>query len=219
MERLRFDDVVTSPSNNGAGFAIVNNTIGNLRGRGVLCKSSNGVIAGNRIFNLKGWGIELAPEYIWVEADFVHNVLVADNVVNSYASGMWLGVDPSLWGTPSLYTNNYNVDFINNTIANCATTPMLITSATQVSVLNTTFKNVLCTQREMVNYDWQVEGAIVMAANVLDLTFSGNSIAKDARCRTPYGHYSQPVALVNATHVHGLAARAPVDSMLQKQTP
>ena len=38
MSRLQFDDVVSSPSNNGDGFAFINNTIGNLRGRGILCK-------------------------------------------------------------------------------------------------------------------------------------------------------------------------------------
>lgn len=38
MSRLQFDNVVSSPSNNGDGFAFVNNTIGNLRGRGMLCK-------------------------------------------------------------------------------------------------------------------------------------------------------------------------------------
>ncbi len=57
-----FDTIVTSPSNNGDGFAVLNNTIGNLRGRGVLAKSSNGVIAGNRMFNLKGFAVQAAPE-------------------------------------------------------------------------------------------------------------------------------------------------------------
>ncbi len=103
MNRLRMDDVVSSPSNNGNGFAFVNNTIGNLRGRGILCKSSNGVIAGNRMFNLKGFGIQMSPEHLWVESDFVNNVLVIDNTINSYGPGIWLGVDPSVrtqnpWG-------------------------------------------------------------------------------------------------------------------------
>ncbi len=63
------------------------------------------------------------------------------------------------WGTPGLYTNNYNVDFINNTIANCATTPFLLTSAAGITVTNTTFVNVLCTQSNTRNFgDWQVRG-------------------------------------------------------------
>lgn len=219
------DCVVSSPSNNGNGFAIVNNTIGNLRGRGALVKSSNGVIANNRFFNLKGWGIEMAPEYIWVEADFVHNVLVANNVINTYSMGIWLGIDPYIFGSPSLYTNNYNVDFVNNTIANTGSMPFLLTSAAQISIFNTTFVNVLCTQKDTVVYpDWQTRGAIIMVANVEDVTFSGNSILKDARCKTPYGNYSQPVTLVNATNVHGLTTRSPlstipITSMLQRDSP
>ncbi len=38
MNALQFDDVASSPSNRGDGFAFVNNTIGNLRGRGILSK-------------------------------------------------------------------------------------------------------------------------------------------------------------------------------------
>lgn len=62
MAAVGWDTLVTSPSNQGDGFAVINNTLGNLRGRGVLCKSSYGVIAGNRMFNLKGFGVQAAPE-------------------------------------------------------------------------------------------------------------------------------------------------------------
>ena len=37
------------------------------------------------------------------EADFVHNVLVANNVINSNGSGIWLGINPGSGGPP-LYT-------------------------------------------------------------------------------------------------------------------
>ncbi len=46
LNNVKFGNVVSCPSANGNGFAVVNNTIGNLRGRGILCKSSNGIIAG-----------------------------------------------------------------------------------------------------------------------------------------------------------------------------
>ena len=81
------------------------------RGRGALVKSSNGVIAGNRFFNLKGFAIQLAPENA-MESDFVHDILVADNTINSYGAGVWLGQDPMNWGAgASGFTNNYNVRF------------------------------------------------------------------------------------------------------------
>ncbi len=40
-------------------------------------KSSGGVIAGNRFFNLRGFGIQLAPENA-MESDFVHDILVTN---------------------------------------------------------------------------------------------------------------------------------------------
>ena len=94
FDEVQFDDVVSCPSANGNGFAILNNTVGNLRGRAALIKSSNGVVAGNTFFNLMNWAVEMAPEYRFSEADFVHGILFADNVINSNGSGIWLGIDP-----------------------------------------------------------------------------------------------------------------------------
>lgn len=125
------------------------------------------------------------------------------------------GVVPQAEGMPGMYTNNYNVDFINNTVANCATSPFLLTSAAGITVTNTTFVNVLCTQKDMRNYDWEVNGSIVMVANVKGVTFSGNSVITDARCKHPYGNYDHPVVLINATNVNGLVAKTSVDSLLQ----
>ena len=94
FDDVLFDDVVSCPSANGNGFAILNNTVGNLRGRAVLIKSSNGVVAGNTFFNLMNWAVEMAPEYRFSEADFVHGILFANNVINSNGSGIWIGIDP-----------------------------------------------------------------------------------------------------------------------------
>ena len=96
--------MLASPSANGNGFAILNNIVGNLRGRAMVIKSSEGVIAGNIMFNVMNFALELAPEWAWVEADFVHNVVVMDNVINTNSSGIWLGIDPSHWKTPPMST-------------------------------------------------------------------------------------------------------------------
>jgi hypothetical protein len=140
-------------------------------------------------------------------SDFVNNLVIRDNVINSYGPGMWLGVAPvQPSDPPSLFINNWNVAFVNNTLANCATTPMLLTSAANVSVVNTTFLDVLCTQEETTNFGpWQVPGALLMIANAENVTLSGNRAIRDARCVHAYGNYSQPVALVNATNVLGLS--------------
>ena len=104
FNNIKLDDILSCPSTDGSGFAVVNNTIGNLRGRGIICKSSNGVIADNTLFNLPVVALMLAPEQDWGEADFVHNLLVINNVINSNGSGIWLGSSPDIGGEPLKYT-------------------------------------------------------------------------------------------------------------------
>ena len=43
---------------------------------------------------------ELAPEWAWQEADFVRNVVVRDNVIDTNGTGIWLGIDPWHWKGP-----------------------------------------------------------------------------------------------------------------------
>lgn len=70
----------------------------------MIIKSSDGVIAGNTLFNLMYFAMELVPETQWQEADFVHNLVVEGNVINSNGSGIWLGIDPDHWHAPPVYT-------------------------------------------------------------------------------------------------------------------
>ena len=168
---------------------------------------------------MQGFGVEMAPEATWREADFVHNVLVLNNVINSYGPGIFLGMDTDLSGTPTLYTNNFNVDFINNRIQNCGLTPFLMTSSAQVRVINTSFVNVLCFDEDTTNYNWQVKGSLIFLANVDNITFSGNTATTNSGCRHMYGNYNQPVALVNATNIHGLTAAPKVDALLLRDRP
>ena len=206
MNDLAFDDVFSSPSNNGNGFAIVGNTVGNLAGRGALIKSSNGIVSDNIFFNLMGWGIQMAPEYWWAESDFVHNVLLLNNLINSNESGIWVGIDQA--GLPALpqYTNNYNVHIVGNTIVNSIHTPLTITSAAQIIVANNTFANVLCAGDDTASFPWETPNSIVTLANVEYVTFSGNAVTINSDCLAPVGNYTQPVSMVNATGIYGLAA-------------
>lgn len=104
FNNIKTGGVISCPSSDGYGFAIVNNTIGNLRGRGILCKASQGVIADNTLFNLPGMALQLTSEQEWGEADFVHNLLVSNNVINSNGSGIWLGSSPDINAEPLVYT-------------------------------------------------------------------------------------------------------------------
>ena len=85
-----------------------------------------------------------------------------------------------------MYANNYNVDFVNNTIANSDTTHFMLTSAARATVTNKTFLNVLCTTKNSQIFgEWVVAGALAMVVNVQDATFSANSAVNDAHCKAP----------------------------------
>ena len=71
--------VVSSLTRGGNGFILRNNILGHTRARGILIKASNGVIENNEVVGCELGGIVLAPELVWLEAGFSHNVLVQNN--------------------------------------------------------------------------------------------------------------------------------------------
>lgn len=73
--------VVSSLATGGDGFVVKNNSIGYNRARGILIKSSNGIISGNTIVGCELGGIVLSPELVWMEAGFSRNVLIQNNTV------------------------------------------------------------------------------------------------------------------------------------------
>ena len=73
--------VVSSLDMGGSGFVVKNNKMGYTRARGVLVKSSDGVISGNEIIGCELSGIILAPELYWMEAGFSRNVLIENNTI------------------------------------------------------------------------------------------------------------------------------------------
>ena len=93
LDHVRLYDLENSPSRSISGFAFVGNTVGTSAAGG---KSSKGVIAHNRFFNLMGLALQMSPEYYWAEADSVSGVLVLGNIVNSYGPGVWLGGSPQV---------------------------------------------------------------------------------------------------------------------------
>lgn len=110
------------------------------------------------------------------------------------------------------------MDFVGNTIVNVQSSPFTVTSSAQVSIVNTTFVNVLCAGGKTEFFDWASPGSIIFLANVADVTFSGNAVHNNDKCRIPSGNYSQPVSMVNATNIQGLQPQpqAPTATLLQK---
>ena len=82
----------SNPRHNGAGFKILNCTLGNTRSRGILIKADHGLIEGNTISGCGMSAISIGPEYYWGEADYARHVTVrgnklSENVLNGSAAG------------------------------------------------------------------------------------------------------------------------------------
>ena len=75
--------VLASTNRKGNGFAVLNNTFGNNRSRGILIKASEGEVSGNLLVNTHSESIKISPEYHWLESGFSRNLVIKDNrIVN-----------------------------------------------------------------------------------------------------------------------------------------
>lgn len=76
-------DVLFSTDRIGAGFKVINNTIGHIPGRGILIKSSNGKIQNNKISNTGAGAIIIAPEFNWMEAGLSTDLEISGNTIET----------------------------------------------------------------------------------------------------------------------------------------
>ena len=65
----------------GAGFVFRGCTFYNLRPRGALIKSSNGIVENCVFDHISGGGIKIIPENNWLEADYSSNITVRNNII------------------------------------------------------------------------------------------------------------------------------------------
>ena len=77
------DAKASNPHRNGAGFKILNCTLGNCRSRGILVKGDNGLIEGCTISGCGMSAISIGPEYYWGEADYSRHVIVRGNTLRN----------------------------------------------------------------------------------------------------------------------------------------
>jgi len=75
------DARASNPRRNGAGFKILNCTLGNCRSRGILVKADNGLIEGCTISGCGMSAISIGPEYFWAESDYSRHVTVRNNTL------------------------------------------------------------------------------------------------------------------------------------------
>lgn len=183
---IAFDWILADVSRAGDGFQLINNTIANHRARGMLIKASDGVIINNTIVNSSMGGIIVTPELYWREADFAHNLLLANNTIIGVGralqgyGGIALGaVDPD--NKLAAGPGHGNITIANNTLIDVGYAPIWLSSAGNVSLENnrviTPFhapsnqSNALPTCCEPV-----LNFVAVYATNVVDLSASGNCV-------------------------------------------
>ena len=108
----------SNPRCDGAGYRILNCTLGNCRSRGILVKADNGLIQGCAISGCGMSAISIGPEYWWGEADYSQHVTVKGNTLrNNVLNGSEAGVifvhgdgamgNTNLAITDNLFDQNY----------------------------------------------------------------------------------------------------------------
>lgn len=140
---INIGDYVYSENRIGAGFKITNNHVGHTRARGILIKSSNGIISNNIVEGTQLAGIVLAPEVNWMEAGCSNNVEISNNTIKNcvFASTHAGMVQPAALCIISLNAANQispqgaanNLNIFNNRIETC---PRPAVVATSISGLN-----------------------------------------------------------------------------------
>lgn len=60
--------------------------------------------------------VQITPELYWTESDFVRNVVITNNVFDSYYGGITLGAIKDGNYLPYQYPNHFNVTISNNII-------------------------------------------------------------------------------------------------------
>jgi len=77
------DAKASNPRHDGAGYKILDCTLGNCRSRGILVKGDHGLIEGCAISGCGMSAISIGPEYYWGEADYSQEVTVRGNTLRN----------------------------------------------------------------------------------------------------------------------------------------
>ena len=132
-----------------------------------------------------GAGVVMTPEIVWWEADFVHDVVVRNNLIQSMAPGVWLGACVAVADggdqTPATQRLNRRISVVGNTIEGSLKTPMMITSASDVLVEGNAFRDNLPGPGSSRDHSWEVEGAQLLVVHADGVRIAGNSFLVDGR--------------------------------------
>lgn len=135
---IKTGDYVYSENRIGGGFQVLNNSVGHNPGRGILIKSSNGVIKNNTVEGSQLSGIVLSPEVNWMEAGCSNNVEISNNTIRNciFASSHPGMTQPAALCVISLNAANQlspngahnNISIFKNRIEDCPRPGVVVTS-------------------------------------------------------------------------------------------
>ncbi len=127
---------VTNASRNCNGFVIRNSVYENIRPRGIVVKGSDGLIEGNTIRNCSAGAILMSPEFNWMESDYVRNVTVRNNTIDTCGFGGFASIRIQGYNG----WDNENIVIEGNTIRNSFQEDIMLSYATGVVVKNNTIE-------------------------------------------------------------------------------
>jgi hypothetical protein len=145
-----FDWVVANVGRAGDGFSVTNTVIQNHRARGMLIKASRGVVVNNTVTNSSLGGIIVTPELWWGEADYAHDLLIANNTVQGVAralqgyGGIVVAAVDGLGkraGAGGGVGGHGNITLLGNTVGDAGYAPIWLTAAGGVVLVNNTVRN------------------------------------------------------------------------------
>ena len=112
----------------GSGFMIKGCDFGFNRSRGILIKASQGAVIGNRMEGCWMSAILVSPEYWWLESGCSRAVQISGNRIIA-CQGVPIRVEaPSATGAPAPAGAHEDITIMSNTIKDCPTPGILVTS-------------------------------------------------------------------------------------------
>ena len=127
----------------------------------------------------------MTPEIVWWEADFVRDVVVRNNLIQSMAPGVWLGACVAAHDggdqTPATQRLNRRISIVGNTIEGSLKTAMMITSAADVLIEGNAFRGCLPGPGSSKDHSWEVEGKQLLVVHADSVRIAGNSFLVDGK--------------------------------------
>lgn len=178
---VAFDFIVSNADRTGNGFVITNTTIHWHRARGMLIKASSGRIVGNTVMGSTMGALIITPEVFWAEADFAHDLFVANNTFEYVGYGMqsYGGVAVGAIGPGGGFPaagGHVNITLVNNVWRNISYTNLWISSSLSVTVANNSFEQPFASPAWAQCCEPVPTNVTVYATESANLTLAGNCV-------------------------------------------